>query len=198
LGAAVDDINHDGYTDIAFAYRNQEQNRNELIISLGDSSLSLKNRHQVLALPDGNLRKSYLWFHDFDGNDTVDVLMVFPQTLKTMMLARGTANRTFQQPVAIMENVSLSDRTHLQIIDFDGDGVSDIVFYNSATNTLGWLKGMGGGTFSEWRALLYLPAMNAFALGDVNSDGILDVAVTVGSAGVVNIYNGSLWLGKKP
>jgi hypothetical protein len=57
---------------------------------------------------------------------------------------------------------------------------------------------MGGGTFSEWRALLYLPAMNAFALGDVNSDGILDVAVTVGSAGVVNIYNGSLWLGKKP
>jgi hypothetical protein len=198
LGAAVGDLNTDGIADIVFAYRNEQLKRNELIVTLGDSALTYRNRHQILVLPEGNHRTSYLWLHDFGHRDTLDLLLAFPQSLKVLMLAPGTAKGMFREPYTLVDNVVLADRAHVQLIDFDRDGRSDIVFYNSATAMLGWLKGLEDGSFSALRPLLTSRELSYFALGDLNGDGIIDLAVTVGSKGILKLYDGKLFLGKRP
>ncbi|MGH2566962.1 MAG: FG-GAP repeat domain-containing protein, partial [Bacteroidota bacterium] len=98
LGAALGDINKDGIVDIAFAYHNNDLGRNEIIFSLGDSALSFRQRFQTVSLLGENSRRSHMWLRDFDRNDTLDLLLVFPKTEKTIMLAKGTKDRKFEPP----------------------------------------------------------------------------------------------------
>ena len=192
LGAAAGDVNEDGIVDIAFAYRNDALNRNELVLSLGDSSLSYKSRYQVLPLPEGTPRKSHLWLQDFDRNDTLDLLLVFPQTLKQMMLARGMAGRKFQITQRFSEEVVLADRSQLQIVDLNRDGILDLAIHNSSNNTIGWYPGQKGGNFGGWVSLLRKAGVSSYAFGDLNGDGVSDLAVTLNAEGILTFYDGRL------
>ena len=190
LGAGAGDVNRDGIVDIAYAYRNNETNRNELVLSLGDSSQSYRNRHQILPLPEGTPRRSYMWLQDFGRNDTLDLLLVFPQTLKQMLLAKGSTARKFEIEKRFPEEIVLSDRSQLQIIDLNTDGVVDLVMHNGSKNQIGWYRGMAGGGFSEWIPLLTAPDASHFAFGDLNNDNVVDLAVTFSANGLVKIYDG--------
>lgn len=190
LGAAVGDVNNDGFVDVAFAYRNDEMKRNELVVSLGDSSLNFTGKHQILPLPEGAPRRSYMWMQDFGRNDTLDLLLVFPRTLKQMFLAKGTAGRNFEIDRKFPDEVILVNRSQLQILDFDNDGLLDVAMHNTAKGQLGWYRGVSGGGFSEWQSFLPLPELSHFAFGDLNGDGIPDLAVTYRVEGLLTIYDG--------
>jgi hypothetical protein len=197
LGAGIGDFNHDGNPDVVFAYTNNELRRNELVFSLGDSALSFKNRYQTLFVPDGNLRKTYMWLHDFGRNDTLDLLLVFPPPASFMALAKGARNGKFEAPVKLQENIHLNDRSELQIVDLNEDKIPDIALYNSATNSLGWYQGKRDGTFSDWKPLVQSADIGHFAFGDLNKDGIPDLAVTLSSEGRLMLYDGKLLFGKR-
>ncbi len=197
LGVAMGDVNKDGLPDVAYVYRNNELNRNELILSLGDSALSFRTRLQTLPLPEGATRKSYMWMSDFDRNDTLDLLLVFPQTLKQMMLAMGTVDRKFQNVNKIQSNIALADRSQLLILDLNNDGILDLAMNNSATATLGWYQGTGDGSFLEWKPLVRAADIGHFAFGDLNGDGVQDLAMTLRSEGLLKLYDGKRLLGSK-
>ncbi len=197
LGAGIGDFNHDGNPDVVFAYTNNELKRNELVFSLGDSALSFKNRYQTLFVPDGNLRKTYMWLKDFGHHDTLDLLMAFPPPASFIALAKGTSNGRFDAPVQLRDNIMLNDRSELQIVDLNDDTIPDIALYNSATNSLGWYQGIGNGTFSDWKPLVQSADIGHFAFGDLNGDGILDLAVTLSAEGRLKVYDGKLLFGKR-
>lgn len=197
LGAGLGDFNNDGRLDVVFAYSNNELKRNELVFSLGDSAFSFRNRYQTLFVPEGNLRKTYMWFQNFGKKDTLDLLLAFPPPASFLAIAKGTKNGKFDAPMKLSENISLNERAQLQIIDITGDKIPDLVLYNSATSTLGYYEGRGDGTFRDWKQLLHSADIAHFAFGDLNRDGVMDLAVTFSSEGRLKIYDGRLLIGER-
>ncbi len=65
----------------------------------------------------------------------------------------------------------------VEVGDFNGDGIPDLVTANSADNTMSVLLGNGDGTFTLKSSPAVGDAPYSFAIGDFNGDGILDMAV---------------------
>jgi hypothetical protein len=196
LGAAVNDLNNDGIVDVIYAYRNTVSGQNELAVSLGDSALSFTERVVSLTLPPGPLRAAYLWLADFDRDGILDLLISFPRTLKLLRVAKGLGEGRFSPPATIEEGIALTSRSQLHIMDVDGDGVLDIVVNHADRNVLGWLRGIGDGTFDEWKAIVPMTRDGYFALGDMNGDGITDIAVTIPETARLRVYDGTMLFGR--
>jgi subtilisin-like proprotein convertase family protein len=81
----------------------------------------------------------------------------------------------------------------LAVGDINGDKNQDLVTANSGTNEIGILLGNGNGTFALQKAIsLGKASPAAVALGDVNKDGIPDLAeVSANGAGQVFVGNGN-------
>ena len=86
------------------------------------------------------------------------------------------------------------------VADLEGDNAPDIIGLDNNSNSLAVLRNLGGGTYGPAHYYgLKLPP-NAFAIGDFNGDGKLDVAVALGtynaSGGYVAVFlnagNGAL------
>jgi hypothetical protein len=100
-----------------------------------------------------------------EGSDNVSVLI-------------NSGNGTY---LPAMNFSSGSDPVCISIGDFNGDGKLDIVVLNRVPSTVSVLLGNGDGTFQAEKTTAIstgnLP--DSLAIGDFNSDGKLDVAVTV-------------------
>lgn len=192
LGAVATDITGDGFADVAYVYRNAESGGFELATSLGDSASAFTPRVFQLELKETALQKSFLWSADFNNDGKRDLLLAFPQVAKMLKVALGNGNGTFQEPATILQNVRLADRQQLLLIDIDRDGTMDIVLNNADEQRIGWLRGIGDGTFEPFVPLVSSVGVSHFAVGDVNSDGLNDLAVTLQDQGILRIYNGTL------
>jgi hypothetical protein len=89
-------------------------------------------------------------------------------------------------------NIRIGDREQLQLVDFDGDGMLDILVNDANSRSVGWLRGMAGATFDEFRALVSDAGIGRFAVGDVNGDGVPDLAVTLTDKGTMKLYDGKM------
>jgi flagellin-like hook-associated protein FlgL len=77
--------------------------------------------------------------------------------------------------------------------DVNGDGNLDAIGYGNIGGNVGISLGNGDGSFSD-RILLDGIAGNSvtsISVGDFNGDGRSDIAVTIGSSGILGIYNGN-------
>ncbi len=73
--------------------------------------------------------------------------------------------------------------------DFDGDGDSDVVI--SRGSDIVWKENLGGGAFAPQQVLALVSAGNRFRdidLGDMDSDGLLDLLVTIDGLEVAAWY----------
>lgn len=97
----------------------------------------------------------------------------------------GNGNGTFQKPVAYTVGY---EPTWVGVADFNGDGIPDLVVFNSCGQSQGCspqigdicvLLGNGDGTFQApiFNNAVTSPAM--VAAGDLNGDGFADLAVTI-------------------
>lgn len=197
LGAVVTDVSGDGYADVVYVFRNSTTGKFALATSLGDSASGFLPRSFELELKESAIQESFLWSADFNGDGKRDILLCFPDAPRALKVALGAGDGTFQEPQLILEGVKLSDRRQLRLVDFDRDGVMDIVLNNASARQIGWLKGRGDGSFEPISILVPGEGISHFAVGDVNGDGVNDLAVVFRDRGVLRVYHGALFFGNR-
>ncbi len=190
LGASVADINHDSLPDIIYAYRANDTSTVELGVAFGDSSFSMKRRiaSKELGLPD--VRNIFIWSADFDKDDTTDLLVYSGQPAKSLLVLRGKGEGLFYDPTVIGNNLTIEDRSCVQIVDVDGDGRPDIVLNAGNPSRVMWFQNLGDCRFTEGQLLASEEGMSHCVVADFNGDGINDLAMTFEKKGILKIING--------
>ena len=125
---------------------------------------------------------------DFNGDGIQDLAVPNPgSNYISILLGDGKGGFAPELPVA-------ADGTPLGVGvgDFNGDGIQDFAVANFDPNTVSILLGNGNGTFREATGSPIAVGTNPdfVAVGDFNSDGIADIAVTNSAAATVSILLG--------
>jgi len=125
---------------------------------------------------------------DFNGDGIADFVAVASYGGSISVLL-GNGDGTYRSPI----NYAIDRPSAVAVADFNGDGKPDLAVITrgdllSSTGTLNILLGNGDGTFQP--ASSYLTGVNpdCIAIGDLNGDGIADIA-SVDQEGV------GVWLG---
>jgi hypothetical protein len=180
VSVAPGDVNGDGVPDLAVA--NQESNTVTLLLGQGDGSFHLGRHFLVGRSP------SAVAMADVNG-DSVPDLAVANQESTSVSLRLGRGDGTFQA----LPPVSVGGRPDaLALGDVNGDGVVDVaVALSSLTGPsptgVVILLGAGDGTFQVLPPVAVGSGPAAVAVGDVNGDGRVDLAVANNSSSDVSI-----------
>ena len=190
LGASIADLNHDGFPGIVYVYRSGDTSNVELGIAYGDSAYSMKHRivSRGFALP--NVKQVFIWLVDFDNNGVLDFLMQAGNPVDYLMVAKGKENGLFYDPKIITSGFPLEERSNLQIVDVDGDGLPDIVIGSQKLGRVEWFRNRGDCNFDTERIMAMEQDFSHYAVADIDADGVKDLVMTFGKKGVLKIING--------
>ncbi|MCW5777368.1 MAG: VCBS repeat-containing protein [Phycisphaeraceae bacterium] len=124
---------------------------------------------------------------DVDGDGVPDVLFV-SQASDVMGVLLGRGDGTFGPPTLFAAG---GGPCALAVADFDGDGLPDVATMNAGSRDVSLLRGLGGGAFApETRVhaggfVAQPPSLGpapTLAAGDINGDGLPDLAFSNGIA----------------
>ncbi len=187
LAGAVNDFNCDGRPDLAYVYADQPTGKYVLGITFSDSAESYKSNTLSYVFADSVMKRCFLYFDDFDGDTYTDCLLAHAPS-NTMRVALGGGHGKFREMKTIASGVPVALADQVQILDFDGDGVIDIVVMNAATSELFLLRGRGNGSYHTKQFILDVPPDGTFRCCDLNGDGALDVAVTDPKRNIISFH----------
>ena len=162
----------------------------ELGVAYGDSAYSMKHRivSREFALPD--VKQVFIWLVDFDHNGVLDFLMQAGDPVDYLMVAKGKGNGLFLDPKVISSGLPIEERSDLQIVDIDGDGLPDIVIGSQKLGRVLWFRNRGECDFEPEQTLAVQNDMSRFAIADIDADGLKDLLMTIGKKGFLKIING--------
>jgi uncharacterized protein (TIGR03437 family) len=164
-GVAIADFNGDGNPDIVTA--NVAVGSVSLLLGNGDGTFQSQKKTSIMfgaiALATGDFNK--------DGKQDVVVLGIIGVTILL-----GNGDGTFQDGVNYGTRSGLGN---VVVADFNGDGNADLAVSNTSSNAISILLGNGNGTFQtnvDFTADTK-SSVQTLAVGDLNGDGKLDIAV---------------------
>jgi FG-GAP-like repeat len=177
---ALADLNGDGKMDLVIAgvLNSSPSSPSGIGICFGNGDGTFQ---PAVTYPDMDTATPYLVLGDFNGDGVLDVVTVGSHGV---WLFPGTGNGTFG--TAIFTLVSHIGGTDVAAADFNKDGNLDLVV--TTKTAVAVLFGKGNGTFQP-PVRLQTPAQPSWiALGDINSDGYTDVALTMVSSNEVSVF----------
>ncbi len=168
---AVGDFNGDHLPDVALNTAGPAGPAVEVLLGKGDGSF--QPNHQILSVGQTPLSVAA---GDFDRNGALD-LVTANSTSGTLSVLLGNGNGSFRPRIDLA--VGGAPRA-VAVGDFNGDGRLDVATAQQLTDTVSVLLGNGDGTFA--RPLVFAASGQNFtpeslAVGDVNGDGKLDLAI---------------------
>jgi len=194
ISIATADLNKDGNPDLVVA----NESDGTVTVLLGDGTGGFKRAagspFQVGTHP------SSVAVGDFNGDGYPDLAIANRDSNNVTVLlsdGRGGFNPAPHSPFAVGTRPS-----SLAVGDFNGDGHPDLAIANELDNTVTVLLGDGTGNFNRATASPFAVGLNPtfVAVGDFNTDGNLDLAVTNLSGNNVTVLlgNGTGWFKADP
>jgi len=158
------DLNQDGSADIVF---NIDQTA---YVFLNDGNGQF-TKFATFSNTCGNLA-----IGDFNGDSIADI--AGSNGLDLLKVYFGNGNGTFQSAISSpSHDLNNLDKVLLQSADFNRDGLSDLATLDNA-NSVSVLIAKGDGTFETRMSYAVGASPGEVAIGDLNGDGALDLAVT--------------------
>jgi hypothetical protein len=192
---SVGDVNKDGYPDVAVS------------VYIGASGFNQKGNIKLYVNRNGTLESSPSWvsrdsfytfscaFGDADGDGDLDLAVAGGEAYNS----RAERNRIYYNENGRLDSLPgwMSSQASYSYdvgwADFDNDGRLDLVFANErAPNRIYKNYGDSIGTVPAWSSTDASQQANSLAVGDVNDDGYLDLAISdnnqLGGTGKFKIY----------
>ncbi|HLJ98140.1 MAG TPA: VCBS repeat-containing protein [Gemmataceae bacterium] len=188
-GAAVGDFNGDGHLDLVVV--NHDSLTDTVSVLLGNGDGTFQTSHVFLS-GYANLPSSVA-VGDFNGDGILDLAVVGGQG-PTVSILFGNGDGTFQDPHRVPTGTYPG---YVVAADLNGDGRLDLAMlaYDDAAGAIvSVLLGNGDGTFQPVRNSP-CSGGSVLAVGDLNGDGIPDVAFASGQTGPDHKGSVSIMLG---
>jgi hypothetical protein len=187
------DFNNDGFLDLANANANSlsgTSNMQDVAVRLGSGQGTFDQVPRFFdagSSVDGGPRS--LATRDLNDDTFLDLVVTFGSGSFSILLGDGTGNFTLSttnQPTNRTGDILARD---VAIGDFDRDNDPDLAFVNTLPGPRGDASSVtifvndGDGNFTEVQRIPFSELPMAIARSDFNSDGILDLAVSVTARG---------------
>jgi hypothetical protein len=181
LALRAADFNHDNNLDLA-AGNGTSDDRKDVGVCLGNGDGTFQSG--MLFFAGGT---SEMDLRDFNGDGNLDLAV---PTGGLVNILRGNGDGTFKFPTNAGQG---TNAVYVVAGDFNGDGKEDLVVEGDFTYIV---LGDGNGKFQNAKEVA--PAGSSVRIGDLNGDGILDLAIF--TSGSINVLlgkgNGTFQSGK--
>jgi len=172
---------------LAYIYFDSDMQHYNLGITFSDSTGQYQGKTLSYVFPDSVMKRCYMMFADVNGDNIPDCIL-YSTPLNAIRIALGKGAGRYDEFTTVAENIAVSNPEHMQVVDFDGDGINDLMVLNNETSELYFFKGKGNGKFLPGAFLLDLPKDAMFRFGDFNGDGTLDIVYTNPVENIVTYY----------
>ncbi|MEM7037691.1 MAG: FG-GAP-like repeat-containing protein, partial [Bacteroidota bacterium] len=177
-GCVWTDIDNDGDSDLyiskcrqGVSNPNDSRRINQLQINNGNGTYT--EAAAAWGIADGEQS----WAADFgDIDNDGDMDLVLAQHTGTFLELFRNDGNTFTDITSSLNSMFPVHPIQVKFADVDNDGWVDIIV--SGTNQWKFLMNQGNGTFSDANQPAIGCQINSFALGDLNSDGFMDMYAT--------------------
>ncbi len=171
---------------VSFVNTNSNSALGDAAVSSGTVQLALAGSFISATVPGMGIATA-----DFNGDGIPDLAVgAFNQTVPSLSILLGNGDGTF---TAVTPNATAGYYPYsIAVEDFNGDGIPDLATGNVDDSTVSILLGKGDGTFTAKPDITFSDfnsAPQSLTTGDLNGDGIPDLAVV--SAGAVFIFIGN-------
>ena len=182
LQLVAGDFNSDGKMDLVVV--NSVGNTVSVLLGVGDGTMQGQVTYPTGVMP------AAITAADFNGDKKTD-LAITNQTDGTVSILFGNGDGTFtgQSPALAVGPTPFAIASG----DMSGDGKPDLLVLSGSINsaaTLSLFRNNGNGTFAAGSTLL-TGALGSMAVGEINHDSNLDIAVTEYNTELVDILLGN-------